>query len=112
MTQRENVFTIVLVIGAYLVAQAVADVGATKLVQVGGVVIPGGTFVFALTFTLRDLIHKRLGKEWARAAIITAGLMMLWPSCPLRPFTLTLRHGRVFSPSCPALTPLPSLLKW
>jgi uncharacterized integral membrane protein (TIGR00697 family) len=28
-----------------------------------------------LTFTIRDVIHKRLGKEWARAAIISAALL-------------------------------------
>ncbi len=69
---------IVLLVGTYVMAQAIADVGATKLVEIGGVVMPGGTFIFALTFTLRDMIHKRLGKEWARTAIFTAaGLNIL-----------------------------------
>jgi uncharacterized integral membrane protein (TIGR00697 family) len=69
---------IVLLVGTYVMAQAIADIGATKLVQIGGVVMPGGTFIFALTFTLRDMIHKRLGKEWAKMAIYTAaGLNVL-----------------------------------
>lgn len=69
---------IVLLVGTYVMAQAIADIGATKLVQIGGVVMPGGTFIFALTFTLRDMIHKRLGKEWAKTAIYTAaGLNVL-----------------------------------
>ena len=72
---KKTVFAIVMLISAYVVCQAIADVGATKMTEVYGVIIPGGTLIFALTFTLRDLIHKRLGKEWARAAIIAAGLM-------------------------------------
>jgi len=68
------VFPIVLLIGGYVLCQAIADVGATKLVDVWGITMPAGTFIFAVTFTLRDLVHKRLGKEWARAAIIAAGL--------------------------------------
>lgn len=69
---KKTVWTIVLLVGAYVVCQIVADVGATKFVQIGGVVMPAGTFVFALTFTLRDMLHKQLGKEWARAAIVAA----------------------------------------
>lgn len=72
--KRTTVWTIVILIGAYVICQAIADVGATKFVQLGAITMPAGTFIFALTFTLRDLIHKRLGKEWARAAIVGAGL--------------------------------------
>jgi len=44
------------------------------MVDLGGIVLPAGSMIFALTFTIRDLIHKRLGKEWARAAIVMAAL--------------------------------------
>lgn len=71
---RKAIWTIVLLIGGYIVCQAIADIGATKFVQLGNVTIPAGTFIFTITFTLRDMVHKRLGKEWARAAIIGAGL--------------------------------------
>lgn len=70
---KKTVWIIVALIGGFILCQAIADIGATKLLSVGGVVIPAGTFIFAFTFTLRDLIHKRLGKEWARAAIYCAG---------------------------------------
>ena len=70
---KKNIWTIVALVGGYILCQAIADIGATKLVTVAGVALPAGTFIFAITFTLRDLIHKRLGKEWARAAIFCAG---------------------------------------
>lgn len=69
---RKVVWIIVTLVGAYVMAQLIADIGATKLVQIGNVVMPGGTFIFALTFTLRDMVHKRLGVQWARAAIWVA----------------------------------------
>lgn len=72
---KRHIWTIVLLVGTYIMCQAIADIGATKLVQIGGFLIPGGTFIFALTFTIRDVIHKRLGREWARAAIISAALL-------------------------------------
>lgn len=70
---RKNVWAITALVGLYVICQAIADVGATRLLQIGSIVLPGGTFIFAVTFTLRDLLHKRLGKEWARAAIVLAG---------------------------------------
>jgi len=71
---KKTIYAIVFLVGGYILAQAVADVGATKLIEVKGVVMPAGTIMFALTFTLRDLLHKRLGRDWARAAIIAAGV--------------------------------------
>lgn len=71
---KKNIWTIVALVGGYILCQAVADIGATKLVTLAGVTLPAGTFIFAITFTLRDLVHKRLGKEWARAAIFCAGV--------------------------------------
>ncbi len=72
---KQTIRAVVLLVGTYIMCQAIADIGATKLVEIGGVVMPGGTFIFALTFTLRDMIHKRLGREWARMAIFTAAAL-------------------------------------
>ena len=73
--EKRNIWTIVALVGAYILCQALADIGATKFVALAGVTLPAGTFIFTITFTLRDLIHKRLGKEWARAAIFCAGAL-------------------------------------
>lgn len=70
--RRNTIWIVVALVGLYITCQLIADVAATKFVEVGGVVMPAGTFVFALTFTLRDMVHKRLGREWARAAIVCA----------------------------------------
>lgn len=61
----------------YVMLQLVADVTAVKLIKFDRWAIPGGTLIFAVTFTWRDVLHKRLGKEWARAAIVTAALANL-----------------------------------
>jgi len=75
---KKGIWSIVLLIGTYIACQLIADIGATKAVTLWGLSLSGGTFVFALTFTLRDMIHKRLGVEWARACIFAAaGLNIL-----------------------------------
>jgi uncharacterized integral membrane protein (TIGR00697 family) len=37
--------------------------------------VDGGTFIYPLTFTLRDLVHKLLGKRAARTLILAAGVI-------------------------------------
>lgn len=72
---KKTIRVVVFLIGLFVAAQLIADVAATKFIELGGVVLPAGSLIFAITFTLRDMIHKRLGVEWAKAAIVTAALM-------------------------------------
>jgi uncharacterized integral membrane protein (TIGR00697 family) len=60
------------VVASYVAAQMLADVTSLKIALVGGFSIDGGTFIYPLTFTLRDLVHKMLGKRAARVLIVTA----------------------------------------
>lgn len=73
--KTRTIWAVVALVASYVLFQAVADVGATKLIEIAGITMPAGTFVFAITFTLRDMLHKRLGKQWAQAAIVVAGLL-------------------------------------
>jgi uncharacterized PurR-regulated membrane protein YhhQ (DUF165 family) len=43
----------------------------------GGVVVPAAVFIYALTFTLIDLVNERLGKQGARAVVYTASIANL-----------------------------------
>jgi len=70
---KKTIWIVVALIGSYILCQAVADIGATKLISITGITMPAGSLIFALTFTIRDLIHKRLGKTWSQAAIVCAG---------------------------------------
>jgi len=109
---KKHIWTIVLLVGTYIACQMIADVGATKLVSFGPYLIPGGSLIFALTFTIRDIIHKRLGREWARAAIVSAALLnilmavfLAWvASLPYPPFfELGEAWGMIFA-IIPAIT--------
>jgi len=61
----------------YIAAQMLADIGSLKIALVAGFSIDAGTFVYPFTFTLRDLVHKRLGVRAARLAILLAGAINL-----------------------------------
>jgi hypothetical protein len=72
-------FTIsgVLVVAAYIAAQILSDVLSLKIALVAGFSIDAGTFIYPFTFTLRDLVHKLLGRAAARAVIVAAGVINL-----------------------------------
>ena len=63
----------ILVVSAYIAAQILSDIGSLKIALLAGFSIDGGTFIYPLTFTLRDMIHKSLGRKAARTVILTAG---------------------------------------
>jgi len=62
---------------AYVAAQMLADISSLRLVDLFGKAIDGGTFIYPITFTLRDLVHKAAGKKVARTLIGAAAAINL-----------------------------------
>jgi uncharacterized integral membrane protein (TIGR00697 family) len=61
-----------ILIGLYIACELIANVTASKPVQLGGIVVPAAIFIYALTFTLIDLINESLGKQGAQKVILAA----------------------------------------
>jgi hypothetical protein len=59
-------------VGAYVGAQVIADVTSLKIGTFTGRAVDMGTFIYPITFTLRDVVHKALGRRAARTLVITA----------------------------------------
>ena len=80
--RKTVIWAAIILSGVYFLCQILADVAAAKLVEVFGLTMPGGTFVFALTFTLRDVFQKNFGKRTSQMIIIAAAafnvLMVLY----------------------------------
>ena len=68
----------ILVAAAYIAAQMIADIASLKILLIAGFSVDGGTLVYALTFTLRDLVHKTSGIKNARALVIAGGVINLF----------------------------------
>ncbi len=58
---------------AYVAAQTLSDIASLKIGVVAGLAVDMGTFIYPITFTLRDLVHKATGKRNAQVLILTAG---------------------------------------
>jgi uncharacterized integral membrane protein (TIGR00697 family) len=62
-------------VGAYVGAQVIADVTSLKIGNVADRAVDMGTFIYPITFTLRDVVHKALGKRAARTLVVTAAVV-------------------------------------
>ncbi len=67
----------ILLCGLYLFFSLAGNIAATKVTYFGSLVMDAG-FIYSLTFTWRDLIHKQLGRSAAITTIwLAAGLNLL-----------------------------------
>lgn len=67
----------VIVVSCYVAVQMLADIASLKIGIVCGLAVDMGTFIYPITFTLRDVVHKLLGKRNAQVIVVTAGVVNL-----------------------------------
>lgn len=65
----------VIVVACYAAAQMLADISSLKIAIIAGLAVDMGTFIYPITFTLRDVVHKVLGKNNAQILIVTAAVI-------------------------------------
>jgi len=70
--------SMLLVSVSYVAAQMMADIASLQIVSVFGLSLDAGTFIYPITFTLRDLAHKVLGLKGVRTLIIAAAAINLF----------------------------------
>lgn len=66
----------IIICGLYLFFSFAGNIAATKVTYFGRFVMDAG-FIYSLTFTWRDLIHKQLGRKAAITTIYLAGIINL-----------------------------------
>lgn len=68
----------VMVISAYIGAQVLSNIASLKIGIVFGLAVDMGTFIYPITFTLRDVAHKVMGKQATRMLILMAAAVNLF----------------------------------
>jgi uncharacterized integral membrane protein (TIGR00697 family) len=61
-----------IVVATYTALQLVSNIASIKIGMIGAFAIDMGTFLYPLTFTIRDVAHKILGKSHVRILIMVA----------------------------------------
>lgn len=69
---------VVILVSAYIAMQLLADISVLKIVQIGTFTAAAGIFTYPITFTLRDMVHKSLGKTATKTLILSAAAVNLF----------------------------------
>ncbi|MCY4464413.1 MAG: queuosine precursor transporter [Chloroflexi bacterium] len=77
MTHR-SLHVLVLVAVLYVAVQMLADIAGLRIVSIAGFSIAGGTLIYPVTFTLRDMVHKVSSASIARLLIFASGAINLF----------------------------------
>lgn len=72
-----NNIPLIIVSAIYIATQVLSDIGSLRIINFFGLAMDGGTFIYPLTFTLRDMVHKVGGKTAAQVLIISAAVINL-----------------------------------
>lgn len=67
----------IVAVAAYAGAQVIADVSSLKIGIVAGRAVDMGTFIYPITFTLRDVAHKTIGKRPTQTLVLMAAVVNL-----------------------------------
>lgn len=70
--KQSVLYSVVVAVVLYVAAQIFADITSLRILSIAGLSIDGGTLVYPLTFTLRDVVHKLAGAAVARLTILLA----------------------------------------
>ena len=70
--------SIIIVSISYVAAQMLADIASLQIVSVFGLSLDAGTFIYPITFTLRDVAHKVVGLKGVRTLIVSAAVVNLF----------------------------------
>ena len=73
-----NPISFLIISVSYIAAQMLADISSLQIVLFAGLSFDAGTFIYPITFTLRDLAHKVMGLKNVRVLIIAAAVINLF----------------------------------
>ena len=75
---HRSLHILVLVAVLYVAVQMLADIAGLRILHIAGFSIAGGTLIYPITFTLRDMVHKVSSASIARLLIISSGAINLF----------------------------------
>jgi len=62
---------------AFIALVIFSNLGSLRILLLAGLAVDGGTILYPLTFTARDLLHKKIGARLVRFVIVLAALINL-----------------------------------
>ena len=67
-----------IIAGVYIAVQMLSDIMSLRILSIWGFSVDGGTIIYPLTFTVRDVLHRAAGKRIARSVIFLAAIVNIF----------------------------------
>lgn len=71
-------FLTILIICSYIACQIISNISSVKIANVLSLAVDGGTFLYPLSFTIRDMAHKTIGKKNTQKLIIVSAIISIF----------------------------------
>lgn len=71
-------FLTILIICSYIACQIISNISSVKIANVLSLAVDGGTFLYPLSFTIRDMAHKTIGKKNTQKLIIVSAVISIF----------------------------------
>ena len=71
-------FLTLFIIVFYVLVQVLSNIASSKIAFVFNLAVDGGTFLYPLAFTLRDLVHKKFGKKTTLNLIFISAIINIF----------------------------------
>lgn len=71
-------FISIIIIGSYIACQMISNIASVKIANVLSLAVDGGTFLYPLAFTIRDMAHKTIGKKNTQKLIIVSSIINIF----------------------------------
>lgn len=78
MGKSDKTNIVAIISGLYIAIQMLSDIMSLRILSLAGLSIDGGTIIYPLTFTIRDLIHRVCGKSITRSIVILAAIINIF----------------------------------
>lgn len=71
-------FLTILITCSYIACQMISNISSVKIANVLSLAVDGGTFLYPLAFTIRDMAHKTIGKKNTQKLIIVSAIINIF----------------------------------
>ena len=72
---KNQIWLVIFVSVIFIALQMLSDILSLRIINIAGLSIDGGTIIYPLVFTVRDLFHKIAGKNNSRFIVILAAFV-------------------------------------
>ena len=71
-------FISILIISSYIACQMISNIASVKIANILSFSVDGGTFLYPIAFTIRDMAHKTIGKKNTQNLIIVSAIINIF----------------------------------